>query len=52
MRVIAAGIPRKNVPQWLSLDVGVMKGNILRLPEPGDIDTAVETRLIVEFYSK
>ena len=51
-KVIAAGIPRKNVPQWLSLDVGVMKGNILRLPEPADIDTGVETRLIVEFYSK
>ena len=51
-KALAAAIPRKTVPSWLSLDKGSLSGNVLRLPEPGDVDSAIDTRMIVEYYSK
>lgn len=49
---LAAGMPRKSVPGWLSLDTTTLTGRVLRLPEVGDVESAVEMRLIVEYYSK
>lgn len=46
------GLPRRPVPDWLSLDATAMKGQVLRLPEAGDIVTTVDMRLIVEHYSR
>ena len=51
-KVLAAGIPRKSVPVWLSLNTDSLKGTVLRLPKIEDIETLIELRLIVEFYSK
>jgi small subunit ribosomal protein S4 len=48
----AKDIPRRPVPQWLALDTENMTGRVLRLPEPQDVDTTIDTRLIVEFYSR
>ena len=49
---MAAAIPRKTVPAWLSLDKETLSGNVLRLPEPNEVDSAIDTRMIVEYYSK
>lgn len=49
---LVAGMPRKSVPGWLSLDTSTLTGRVLRLPEVGDAENVVEVRLIVEYYSK
>ncbi|MBJ27632.1 MAG: 30S ribosomal protein S4 [Chloroflexi bacterium] len=43
---------QRPVPDWLSLDKNKMVGSVSRLPESRDIDTLVDTRLIVEHYSR
>ena len=43
---------RRAVPRWLSLDAAALKGKILSVPAPEDIGATVDTRLIVEFYSR
>jgi small subunit ribosomal protein S4 len=49
----ASGILRKKgVPEWLSLDAGAMSGRVLRLPERGELDLAVNEQLVVELYSR
>ncbi len=40
------------VPGWLTVDSEKLKGEVLRLPERGEIDTPIEEHLIVELYSK
>lgn len=52
VKVLTDGIPKRPVPGWLSLDVGKLEGTVTALPESTDIDTKIQTRLIVEFYSK
>ena len=52
VKTLLGGIPRKAVPNWLSLEIGTSEGKIIRLPEAEEIDTNVEPRMIVEFYSK
>lgn len=46
------GLPRHPVPGWLSLDTATVTGKVLSLPEPTDLDVKLDTRLIVEFYSR
>jgi len=46
------GIPRRPVPEWLALDTNAMSGTVVRNPEDGEIDTDIDTRLIVEYYSR
>ncbi|MBI4233483.1 MAG: 30S ribosomal protein S4 [Chloroflexi bacterium] len=46
------GIPRRPVPGWLSLDTATMTGKVMSLPQPADLDLRLDTRLIVEFYSR
>ena len=46
------GLPRRPVPGWLGLDPSAMNGQVLNLPEAGDINTTIDTRLIVEHYSR
>jgi small subunit ribosomal protein S4 len=48
---LTEGLPRRPVPEWLSLDTQNMTGKVLRLPEAREI-TDLDTRLIVEFYSR
>lgn len=46
------GIPRRPLPSWLSLDLEKTEGRVVSLPEPTDIDTGIEVRLVVEHYSR
>lgn len=52
LKELEAGIPRKTVPAWLSLDKATMTGQVLRLPESTEMDSGIDTRMIVEYYSK
>ncbi|MDP6102358.1 MAG: 30S ribosomal protein S4 [Dehalococcoidia bacterium] len=45
-------IPRRPLPAWLSLDTEKMVGRVLSLPEPSEIDTGIDVRLVVEHYSR
>ena len=49
--VKASGIKRV-VPRWLDVNHDQLTGRVVSLPETGDIDVTVDTRLIVEFYSR
>jgi small subunit ribosomal protein S4 len=46
------GLPRRPVPSWLQLEVNNLRGTMTSMPHPTEIDTGIEARLIVEFYSK
>ena len=43
---------RQSVPAWLELDKAAMSATIVRLPEESDIQSMVNTRLVVEHYSR
>ena len=45
-------ISRRPVPAWLSLDVPSLTGTVVRGPESTEVDSGIDVRLIVEFYSK
>ena len=45
-------IPKRPVPQWLSLDITDMTGRVATLPTEEDLESAIDTRLIVEYYSR
>ena len=49
---MAEDIPRRPLPNWLNLDVENMAGRVLSLPEPSEIDTGIDVRLVVEHYSR
>ncbi len=49
---LTQGIPKRPVPSWLSLDVASLTGHVVRGPDPAEVDTGINVRLIVEFYSK
>jgi small subunit ribosomal protein S4 len=46
------GIPKRPVPAWLSLDLSEMTGRVDSIPADEDLQTTVDSRLIVEFYSR
>jgi small subunit ribosomal protein S4 len=52
IQALTEGLPRRPVPQWLSLDVEDLKGQVTSMPELTEIDTTIDSRLIVEFYSR
>ncbi len=43
---------RPPAPEWLSLDMGTMKGTVNREPERRDVDIPLNEQLIVEYYSR
>lgn len=49
---LTEGLPKRPVPPWLRLDPANLVGEVLSLPEVADLDTGIESRLIVELYSK
>ena len=49
---MAQNIPRRALPAWLSLDPQNMSGRMLSAPDTTDIDTEIDVRLVVEFYSR
>ena len=50
--LLTDGLPKRPVPTWLSLDVANLTGEVTAMPEISDVDTGIDSRLIVEFYSK
>jgi small subunit ribosomal protein S4 len=51
-KILTSGAPRRLVPSWLALDSTEMTGQIASWPETSDIDIGVDSRLIVEHYSR
>ena len=45
-------IPKRPIPAWLSLDQSEMKGTVNALPAEEDLQQNINSRLIVEFYSR
>ena len=46
------GVPKRPVPAWLTLDSDDMVGTVVSLPADQDLQAIVDSRLIVEFYSR
>jgi small subunit ribosomal protein S4 len=46
------GLPKRPVPPWLRLDVANLTGEVASLPDITEIETGIDARLVVEFYSK
>jgi small subunit ribosomal protein S4 len=46
------GIPRRPLPPWLSLDQAQMTGQVQALPADEDLPQGINSRLIVEYYSR
>ena len=46
------GIPKRPVPEWLVLDQSDMTGRVLTVPADEDLQQSINSRLIVEFYSR
>jgi small subunit ribosomal protein S4 len=42
----------KNLPSWLAFESGEQKGQIIGLPTEKDLDTGIDMKVIVGFYSK
>jgi len=51
-KFVSANLGKRQSPGWLKLDPGAATVEVVALPEAGDIDTSIDTRQIVEFYSK
>ena len=45
-------VPKKPVPQWLALDTSSMTANVASPPTQEDLESTIDTRLIVEYYSR
>ena len=46
------GLPKKPVPAWLMLDTTEMSGRVMSMPGDDDLQKSIDSRLIVEFYSR
>jgi len=46
------GLPKKPVPAWLMLDTTEMSGQVVSMPADEDLKQTIDSRLIVEFYSR
>ena len=46
------GIPKRPVPAWLTLDQTDMSGSVTSMPADEDLQQTIDSRLIVEFYSR
>ena len=45
-------VGQRPIPEWLELDRSTLAATVTRLPEAHDLESLVDTRLIVEFYSR
>jgi small subunit ribosomal protein S4 len=46
------GLPKRMVPTWLSLNQDDMIGQVISLPADEDLQQDINSRLIVEYYSR
>lgn len=51
-KTMIVSLPQRPVPQWLELDKNTVSGKVVAMPAPSDIDTSIDTRPIVEYYSR
>jgi small subunit ribosomal protein S4 len=51
-QTVVKNIESKTIPSWLSLDRDTMSGRVLAKPARSDIESAIDERLIVAFYSR
>ncbi len=51
-KALTGDIPKRPVPTWLSLDTSTMTGSVASIPSQEDLESSVDTRLIVEYYSR
>ena len=51
-QMVAKDIESKFIPGWLSLDQSSLSGQVLSAPERSEIDSTIDERLIVAFYSR
>lgn len=52
IQMFTDGLPKRPVPSWLRLDVAKLTGEVVTVPHVSEVNTNIEARLIVEFYSK
>jgi small subunit ribosomal protein S4 len=52
IQVLTEGLPKRPVPAWLKLDEANLTGHVESLPDMSEINTGIDARLIVEFYSR
>ena len=52
VQALTEGLPKRPVPTWLRLDVDKLTGEVSSVPDSSEIDSSIDVRLIVEFYSK
>lgn len=52
VQVLTDGLPKRPVPTWLRLNVGDLTGEMVTTPDRSEVDTDLDLKLIVEFYSK
>ena len=51
-KVVCGSLRKRRVPGWLTLDESEVQGTVVSLPEENDFEANIDTRLIVEFYSR
>lgn len=51
-KTMIVSLPKRPVPQWLQLDKNAVTGKVAATPAPSEIDTSIDTRPIVEYYSR
>ncbi len=51
-KAAAQSIESKTVPTWLSLDRANLSGQVLSAPAPSEIESTIDHRLIMAFYSR
>ena len=49
---LTEGLPKRPVPQWLNLNVEEVTGEVIAPPDVSEIESGIDSRLIVEFYSR
>ncbi len=51
-KLLAETIESKVVPSWLTLDTQDLVGKVVSLPTPDDIEAKLDSKAIVEYYSR
>jgi len=46
------GLPKRPIPSWLSLNKEDMTGQVTAMPPDEELQQSIDSRLIVEFYSR
>ena len=52
IEALTEGMPKRPVPSWLRLDMDDLAGQVLSVPDVSEMETRIDSRLIVEYYSR